>query len=150
MSLWKSCSGLVWTEVPKTATIISLKSNPWSSLLTSVPVRFSVHTTQERVTKTYPICDDPLLKPKQRSIAPAQKSIWNRCCVNEKSPIQGVFVVGTRAFPYSVHIALSTIVSIHRAVKNMAAVHFITIPWELNTVCRHTESHILCEIWPLD
>ena len=30
----------------------------------------------------------------------------------------------------------------------MAAVHYTTIPCELNTVCRHNESHILCEIRP--
>ena len=46
----------------------------------------SVYTTQERVTKTYPICDDSLSRPKQRSISPAQKSIRHRCFVCEQKP----------------------------------------------------------------
>lgn len=32
--------------------------------------------------------------------------------------------------------------------KNLAAAHFIPIPCELNTVCRHIESHILFAIRP--
>ena len=74
---------------PKTAAIFPLESNPRSSLLTSVSVLFPVHTTQESVTKTYPICHDSLSRPKQRSIAPAQISIRNRgfVCERKRCPI---------------------------------------------------------------
>ena len=58
-----------WCEQkwPKTAVIFPLESNPRSSLL-NVPVRFSVHTTPESVTKNYPICNDSLSSPKHRTI----------------------------------------------------------------------------------
>ena len=64
-----------WCEQkwPKIAAFFPLESSPRWSSLTSVSVRFSVHTTQESDTKTDPICDDSLSKPKQPSIAPAQK-----------------------------------------------------------------------------
>ena len=71
---------------PKTAAIFPPESNPRSSLLTSFSVRFSVHSTQESVPKTYPICDDSLSRPKQRSIAAGQKSIRNRGFVCERKP----------------------------------------------------------------
>ena len=96
---------LAWCEQkwPKTAAIFPLESNPRSSLLTSVSVRFFVHTTQESVTKTYPIWDDSLSRPKQRSITPATKnrSEIGVLCVNE-SPIRYVFGAGTRAIRYGV------------------------------------------------
>ena len=77
-----------WCEQkwPKTAAMFTLESNPRFSFLTSISVRFSVHTTQERVRKTYPICDDSLSRPKQRNIAPKQKSIPNRRFVCERKP----------------------------------------------------------------
>ena len=75
-----------WCEQkwPKTAVIFPLECNPrcWAS----VAVRFSVHTTQESVTKIYPICDDSFLRSTQRSIAPAPKSIRNRRFVCERKP----------------------------------------------------------------
>ena len=79
---------LAWCEHkwPKTAAIFLLESNPRFSLLTSVSFPFSVHTTQESVTKTYPICDDSLSRPKQRSIALAQNTIRNWCFVCERKP----------------------------------------------------------------
>ena len=77
------------------------------SPLLVVDFRSVVHTTQESVTKTYryPISsDDSLSKPKQHSIAPAQKS--SEICVlyvNE-SPVRYVCGDGIIAIRYSVDI----------------------------------------------
>ena len=83
----------------KTAAIFPLVSNRRSSSLTSVSVRFSVHTTQESVTITYPICDDLLSRTKQRSIAPPQKSIRNRRFVCERKPYPIWFWCRHKCYP---------------------------------------------------
>ena len=69
--------------------IFPLESNPSSPLLTSVSFRFSVHTTQESITKIYRICDDSLSRLKQRHIAPAQKLFrnWRFVCEQKPYPI---------------------------------------------------------------
>ena len=84
---------------PPPAPIFPLESNPCSSLITSVSVRFSVHTTQECVMKTYPICDDLLSRPKKRSITPTQKSIRNRRFVCKRKPYP--IGAGTSAIRYN-------------------------------------------------
>ena len=94
---------LAWCEQkwPKTTAIFPLESNPRSSLLTSrVSVRFSVHTTQESVTKTYPICDSAA------SLRHKNRSEIRVLCVNE-SPIRYVVGAGTGAIRYSVDRALN-------------------------------------------
>ena len=100
-------SGLVEQKRPKTSAIFPLESNP-RSLLTSVSVRFSVHTTQESVTKTYQICDDSFSRPKERSITSVQNLIDRSeigvFSVNE-SPIRQVFGADTRGIRYNVDIA---------------------------------------------
>ena len=70
-----------------------MESNLRSLLLTSV------HTTQESVTKPYPICDDSL------SSRSKQKSTRNRRFVCERYPYPIYFGAGTRAIRYSVDIA---------------------------------------------
>ena len=87
---------------PKTAAIFPLESNPRSLLLTSVSVRFSVHTTQESVTKTHPICDGSLSrKNSAASLRDKNRSEIGVLCAKE-SPIRYVFGAGTTAFRYSV------------------------------------------------
>ena len=81
------------------AAILTLASNPRSSLLTSVSVRFSVHATQESITKIYRICDYSLSRPKQRSIAPAQKSIQNWRFVCEQKPYPICFWCRHTSYP---------------------------------------------------
>ena len=79
-----------WCEQkwPKTAVIFPLESNPCSSLLTSVSVRFSVYTTQESAMKTYPICDDSLQgRSSAASLRRRNRSEIGVLCVN-KSPIR--------------------------------------------------------------
>ena len=71
---------------PKTIAIFPLESNPRSSFLTSVSVGFSVHSTQESVAKTDPICDDSAFKTEAASIGPAQKSIRNDVLYVSQSP----------------------------------------------------------------
>ena len=71
-----------WCEQkwPKATAIFPLVSNPRSSLLTSVLVCFSVHTTRQEGEKTYPVYDNSLSRLKQRSIAPVQESNQRFVC----------------------------------------------------------------------
>ena len=103
---------------PKTAAIFLLKSSPRSSLLTSVSVQFSVYTTQESVTKTYPICDDSLSRPKQHSIAPVKKiDPKSAFCGYEQKPYPICFLVSsTRAIRY---INIFLFISIIKCTLNL-------------------------------
>ena len=127
--------GLVWTEVVQNRRHISTRIQSSLLVVDLVSVRISVHTTQESVTKTYLTCDDSLSRPKQRSIAPAQKSIrsWRFCCVYE-SPIRYVFGAGTRAIRFSVDIAIVWKRTIH---ADDCGVNLCEYPYLLHVVVGH-------------
>ena len=98
-----------------------------SSLLASVSVRFSVHAIQESVTKTYPICDDLLSRPKQRSIALAKKSILNRHFVCKRKPYPIMFLLPTQELSGIVSIPAQSI----RLFDVIKHINFtFDAPWE--------------------
>ena len=124
-------------KCPKSANIPTLESNPRSSLLSAVSVRFFVFVTLEIVRETHWFAT-----PKELSIDPAQsRSEIDVLCVNKSRIFSGT---GTRAIQYSIDIKrkLSTSWAVaHRWLESQKK--------KIREIWQLIGQDIVQQIWPL-